>query len=160
MFLTFLKNNYADTYAKLDFHRADVLEGPIDFVILESIVIAIWGEVTQKSYAVDRLWSFLPTLTTGEQPNSRPRSVQNANRLTRSFHQGTLPSFHYCPGRRRTYRLLVSASVRCYYSAFRCVCTSAVRVHARSLLIYFPSPQCLWSWRLTYNTWRRGLYNS
>ncbi|KAG8885413.1 hypothetical protein FRB97_001136 [Tulasnella sp. 331] len=115
MFLTYLKNNHAATYAAIDFHRADVLEGPIDFVILESIVIAIWGEVTQKSYAVDRLWSFLPTLTTA--------------------YFAFLPLFPWAPS-----DLQVAS------------------LSDRALLLF--GLQCLWSWRLTYNTWRRGLFNS
>ncbi|KAG8979762.1 hypothetical protein FRB93_009802 [Tulasnella sp. JGI-2019a] len=99
----------------LGLKRPDILEGPIDFVILESIAIAILGEVTDKSYFVDRAWSFLPTLTTA--------------------YFAFLPLLPWAPSD-----------------------VQAAEVSERALLLL--GLQVLWSWRLTYNTWRRGLYNS
>lgn len=65
MFLSYLQSNYPDLYNTAGFKRPDILEGPIDFVIAESILIAILGEVTNHSSWVDKLWTFIPTLTTG-----------------------------------------------------------------------------------------------
>lgn len=51
----------------LGLKRPDILEMPIDAVILESVVTWLIGEALNNSSTVDRLWSFLPTLYTGKQ---------------------------------------------------------------------------------------------
>ncbi|KAG8918532.1 hypothetical protein FRC00_012377, partial [Tulasnella sp. 408] len=64
MFLTYLQRSYPALWANLNLQRQDVLEGPIDFVILESIVTFLAGEITGNSSHVDRVWTFLPPLYT------------------------------------------------------------------------------------------------
>lgn len=80
MFLTYLKNSYPGAYNTLGLERPDVLEGPIDVVILESLVTFVAGEVTGNSSHVDRVWTFLPPLYTGE-----PLQCVQSTKLARSY---------------------------------------------------------------------------
>ena len=65
MFLSLVKQHYPETYKTIDLQRPDVLEGPIDVVILESIITFVITELTGNSSHVDRVWTFLPPLYTG-----------------------------------------------------------------------------------------------
>lgn len=66
MFLTLLKQTKPEWYNALSLERPDVLEGPIDVVILESLVTFVLTELTGNSSQVDRVWTFLPPLYTGK----------------------------------------------------------------------------------------------
>ncbi|KAG9049109.1 hypothetical protein FS837_011121 [Tulasnella sp. UAMH 9824] len=113
MFLTYLQQSYPALWANLNLQRQDVLEGPIDFVILESIVTFLAGEITGNSSHVDRVWTFLPPLYTA--------------------YFTFLPLFSWAPSDLK-----------------------AAGVSSRALLML--ASQCIWSFRLSFNTWRRGLF--
>ncbi|KIO34680.1 hypothetical protein M407DRAFT_16643 [Tulasnella calospora MUT 4182] len=113
MFLTYIQRSYPAFWTKFDLQRQDVLEGPIDFVIVESLVTFLAGEITGNSSHVDRVWTFLPPLYTA--------------------YFTFLPLFSWAPPDLK-----------------------AAGVSNRALLML--ATQCIWSLRLSFNTWRRDLF--
>ena len=65
MLLSLIKDNFPLAWNQLNLQRPDVLELPIDIVVLESLITFVADEVTGNSSNVDRLWTFLPPLYTG-----------------------------------------------------------------------------------------------